>query len=47
MSSAKTFHVVCHDCCTESLVESKHRARAFVDEHSTDSGHTVEFERVA
>ncbi|WP_170830630.1 DUF7542 family protein [Halogranum gelatinilyticum] len=46
-SHYRTFHVVCRDCQTESLVDSEERAREFVDEHTADSDHTVDFKRVA
>ncbi|WP_049988011.1 hypothetical protein [Halobellus rufus] len=36
------YHVVCHDCPTESLSEDATEAEAQGDEHRTSTGHHVE-----
>ncbi|MFB6080107.1 MAG: hypothetical protein ABEJ81_03820 [Haloferacaceae archaeon] len=41
------FHVVCHDCPHERLVDDGEEARTLVDDHAAETGHAVEAERVA
>lgn len=45
-SNDRTFHVVCRDCQTESIVDTKSAAKELVDDHATDSDHAVDFARI-
>jgi hypothetical protein len=41
------FHVVCHDCPHEQLTTDADEARRLVRDHTAETGHTVESERIA
>ncbi|WP_336025506.1 hypothetical protein [Halobellus salinisoli] len=36
------YHVVCHDCPTESISSGESEAEARLDEHRASTGHNVE-----
>jgi hypothetical protein len=40
--SASAYHVVCHDCQTESITFAADEAEAQLSEHRSETGHNVE-----
>ena len=37
------YHIVCHDCPTELLVDGEAKAERRLSEHRSSTGHNVEF----
>ncbi|MFB6251243.1 MAG: hypothetical protein ABEI27_06085 [Halobellus sp.] len=45
--SASAYHVVCHDCQTESVAFAEDEAEAQLSEHRSETGHNVEIALLA
>ncbi|MFB6090133.1 MAG: hypothetical protein ABEJ97_03660 [Halobellus sp.] len=43
--SRPVYHLVCHDCPTESVATDEREARERLEDHRAETGHNVEFAR--
>lgn len=46
MSERTVYHVVCRECRSESIVESRTDAETLVEDHASTLDHRVEFAQV-
>lgn len=42
----RSFHVVCRDCRTERILDTVEEAASVANEHASETGHVVVFDRV-